>query len=94
MVVKYRRAAFAALLYLKRCNDELLVLDGDTHALLAFVPWLFVIKRRVYGRSLTAAEAQTELPNASRIGGLLNLTAVALIAISMAGSRLGPGSRV
>ena len=28
-----RRAARAALLYLKRCNDELLVLDGDTHAL-------------------------------------------------------------
>jgi hypothetical protein len=31
-----RRAAFAALLYLKRRNDEPLVLDGDTHALSGF----------------------------------------------------------
>jgi len=31
-----QKGRFAALLYLKRRNDEFLVLDGDTHALSGF----------------------------------------------------------
>lgn len=50
-------------------------------AILAFTPWLFVIYRHVYGRPLSIAQARTELPRASRLGGWLLLIALSLITI-------------
>jgi hypothetical protein len=50
-------------------------------AILAFTPWLFVIHRKVYGRPLSMAEADTELARASRWGGLLTLIGIVLLAI-------------
>jgi hypothetical protein len=51
--------------------------------LLAFSPWLFVIHRKVYGRSMSIAEARRELPRAGRAGGYVTLTGFALIVIFM-----------
>ena len=58
-------------------NGVLLVGVG----LLAFSPWLFVIYRKTYGRPLSMAEAATELPRASRFGGILLFGGLAFIAI-------------
>ena len=49
--------------------------------LLAFTPWLIVIRRRVYGRAMSIAEARAELPKAGRLGGYLTLAGFALIVI-------------
>jgi len=49
--------------------------------LLAFSPWLFVIYRKVYGRPMSMAEAATELPRASRYGGMLMFGALGLLTI-------------
>jgi hypothetical protein len=60
--------------------------------LLAFSPWLFVIKRRVYGRSMSIAEARQELPKAGRLGGLLTLGAFALIIIYLLTAKVAPSN--
>jgi hypothetical protein len=49
--------------------------------LLAFTPWLYVIRRKVYARPLTSAEADVELPRASRASGYLAALALLLIGI-------------
>lgn len=57
--------------------------------LLAFSPWLFVIFRKTYGRPLSTAEAATELPKASRFGGLLFAGGLVLIAVFLFHSQVG-----
>jgi hypothetical protein len=57
--------------------------------LLAFTPWLFVIYRRVYGRPLTVAEANTELARASRWGGWLTLIGIAFVTIFVFTQKVG-----
>jgi len=50
---------------------------------LAFTPWLFVLRRKIYGRSMSIAEAQAELPKAGRLGGYLTFAGFALVVIFM-----------
>jgi hypothetical protein len=52
-------------------------------AILAFIPWLFVIYRNVYARPLSILEAKTELARASRAGGWLMGVAILCIVIFM-----------
>jgi hypothetical protein len=50
-------------------------------ALLAFGPWLFVLRRKTYGRPMSIAEARVELPKAGRLGGILTSVALACIVL-------------
>ena len=68
--------------------------------LMAFSPWLFVLRRRVYGRAMSIAEARVELPKAGRLGGYITVAALALLTIWMLTAKventkiLGSGSKV
>src|SRR5205823_988721 len=55
----------------------------SARVLLAFTPWLFVLRRKIYGRSMSIAEAQAELPKAGRLGGYLTFAGFALVVIFM-----------
>jgi hypothetical protein len=49
--------------------------------LLAFSPWLFVLRRRTYGRAMSIAEARAELPKAGRLGGIVTAAGFCLIVL-------------
>lgn len=47
--------------------------------LLAFAPWLYVIHRKIYARSMSNAEAAVELTKASKTGRWITLTGLACV---------------
>jgi hypothetical protein len=57
--------------------------------LLAFTPWLFVINRRIYARSMSNAEATMEMARAARPSRWLMLAATACIVIVAVSSSVG-----
>jgi hypothetical protein len=57
--------------------------------LLAFAPWLFVIHRKVYARSMSNAEAATEMGKAAKTGRYVLIAGVACIAIFIMTAKVG-----
>jgi hypothetical protein len=58
-------------------------------ALFAFAPWLFVINRRIYARSMSNAEATVEMARAAKPSRWIMLSAAACIVVVAATSKVG-----